>query len=107
MGYLIPGCDGVQAWTGSGVSVLLLLLLLSCRRCLKNHQKCKTEIDDQSHLERHFGIVKHGILHSFPLRIFLKNTKHCIVWKSDLSSEKFVGFGTNVQNWGLKNVEKS
>ena len=45
-------------------------VVMLCRRCLKNHQKWKTEIEDESYLEKRLGIVKHVLLHSFSLRNF-------------------------------------
>ena len=43
-----------------------------CRIFLKN---AKTEIDDESYLEKRLGIVKHGFIHGFAMRIFSKKTQ--------------------------------
>ena len=58
---------------------------------LTNHKKCKTEIDDESYLEKRLGMVKHGLFHSFPLRIFSKITRENTVFEPTYIADQKLG----------------
>ena len=63
-------------------------VVLSCRRCLNNHQNAKTEIDDESYRDKRLGINSDGKLHGFSLRIFSKNMKQVVLFEKVIFPRK-------------------
>ena len=90
--YSIPGCDGIRAWTGSGVSVSLSSLLSSLSssssssKSSKICKNAKTEIGDEPYLDKRLGINSDGKLHGFMLCIFFKRHKHATFCKRNTFS---------------------
>ena len=59
--------------------VVVVVVVVVVTGILKNHKKCKTEIDDESYLEKRLGINSDGKSHGVPLRIFFKKTEAIIL----------------------------
>ena len=74
----------------------------------KNRQNAKTVFGHETYLEKRLGIVKHGLLLGFLMRIFLKffpqmtfGPKFTFGQKSDFFSQKVTFSQTSFASWGL------